>query len=110
MSYVYPHHIISFLPKALRIFSSKSAINKLPYGGVSFVPIAVSLACLKVFSSNSKMLFFQHNFSKFCKGVTFDLFVISQFQKSSKRSQTFTMGNVRIKTNNVNSTHNRSLC
>ena len=55
---MYLHHIIGFSSKALRIFSSKSAINKIAYRGANFVPIAVPRTCLKVFSSNSKMLFF----------------------------------------------------
>ena len=44
--------------KSIENFSSKSAINKPACGGANFVPIAVPLTCLKVFSSNSKMLFF----------------------------------------------------
>ena len=52
---IYLHHIIGFSSKALRIFSSKPAINKISYGGANFVPIFVPVTCLKVFSSNSKM-------------------------------------------------------
>ena len=55
---VYLRHIISFSSEALRIFSSKSAINKLAYGGANLLPIAVPRTCLKVFSSNWTMLFF----------------------------------------------------
>ena len=58
MSSMYLQHIIGFFSGALRIFSSKSTINKMAYGGANFVPIAVPRTCLKVFSSNWKTLFF----------------------------------------------------
>ena len=80
ISSTYLYHIISFSSKAFRMFSSKSAINKTAYGGANFVPIAVPRTCLKVFWSNSKGCFFLL-FSEFYEGVTWDLFVISQFQK-----------------------------
>ena len=54
---VYPQNIIGFSSKALRIFSSNSLKNKLAYTGANFVSIAVSYNFLKVFSSNSKMMF-----------------------------------------------------
>ena len=44
--------------KNLAFSPSKSAINKLAYGGTNVVLIAVPHNCLKVFSLNSKMLFF----------------------------------------------------
>ena len=49
MSSMYLHHIIGFPSKALRIFSSKSAINKITYGGANFVPISIPCTCLKFF-------------------------------------------------------------
>ena len=57
MLYVYLHSIIGFSSKTLRIFSSNSLKNKLPYTGANVVSIAVSYSFLKVFSSNSKMMF-----------------------------------------------------
>ena len=45
---MYLHRIIGFSSKAFRIFSSKSAINKIAYEGANFVPIAVPRTCLKV--------------------------------------------------------------
>ena len=55
---LYLPHIIGFSPKALRSFSSKSAINKITYRGVNFIPTSVLRTCLKDFSSNSKILLF----------------------------------------------------
>ena len=46
-----------FLLKSTENFSSKSAINKIAYGGANFVPIVVLRTCLKGFSSNSKVFF-----------------------------------------------------
>ena len=57
---MYLHHIIGFSSKALRIFTSKSDINKITYGGENCVVIAVPRVCLKVFSSNSIMRFFSN--------------------------------------------------
>ena len=78
--------------KNIENFSSKSAINKPAYGGANFVPIAVPLTCLKVFFIEFKNVVFQHYLRDFYEGVTWDLFAICQFQKSSRRSQTFTCG------------------
>ena len=36
---------------------SRSAMNKMEYGGANLVPIAVPLFCLKVLSKNWKKLF-----------------------------------------------------
>ena len=55
--YVPPPNL-RFLLKHIENFSSKLAINKIAYEGANFVPIAVPRTCLKVFSSNSKILFF----------------------------------------------------
>ena len=51
MSSMYLHHIIGFSSKASRIFSSKSAINKIAYGEANFVPIAVP--CTKNNNNNN---------------------------------------------------------
>ena len=91
------HYVIGFSSKASRIFSSNLAINKIVYGGTKLVPIVVSRNCLKVFSSNSKMLLFS-------------IVSASSIRKSLEiclLSLNFKMWNVRIKTNNVNSTQNR---
>ena len=40
-----------------KILSSRSAINRIAYGGANLVPIAVPLTLFKVFSLNWKMLF-----------------------------------------------------
>ena len=57
MPSIYVNYIIGFPSKTLGIFSFKSAITKIAYGGANFVPIVVLRTCLKVFLSNSKMLF-----------------------------------------------------
>ena len=102
--YMCLHHIIGFSSNVLMIFSSKSVINKIAYWSAIFVPIAVPHTSLRVFSSNLKNVFLA-----LFQAITWDLFVILQFQKSAKRSRTITMWNVRVKTNNVNSTQNRSV-
>ena len=58
ISPIYVNHITDFSSKALTFFSSKSAIKKIVYKCANFVPIGVPRTCQKVFSSNSKMLFF----------------------------------------------------
>ena len=57
MSSMYLNCIIGFSSKALRMFSSKSAINKIPYEGENFVSIVAPRICLKVFYRVQKCFF-----------------------------------------------------
>ena len=104
---IYLDHIIGFSSKVFRTFSSKSAMNKQHMELKTLFQLQFYVAVFFVFFLF--LFFFFYHSSKFCKGVTWDLSVIPQFRKSLKRSQTFTMWNVRVKTNNINSTQNCSL-
>ena len=51
------YRIIGFFSKALRIFSSKSAINKIAYGAANFVPIAIPRTCKSFFIEFKNVVF-----------------------------------------------------
>ena len=57
MSSLYRHHKYGLYLDSFIISSSSSNINKMLYGGVNFVPIAVPRFCLSVFFPNVNMLF-----------------------------------------------------
>ena len=58
MSSMYLHHIICFPTKILRIFSSKSVINKIAYGGTILVSMCGSTGLFKNFLNFFKNFLF----------------------------------------------------
>ena len=64
MSSLYCHHKYGLYSDSFIISSSRSAINKMLYGGTNFVSIAVPRFCLNVFFPNVNMLLFSTTSAK----------------------------------------------
>ena len=84
LSSIYLHQIIGFFWKLSNTFSLKSVMNRIAWRGAVFIPIVVPRFWLKVFSSSLNVIL-QDYFCRCCTSITWDLFVISSFQKLTKR-------------------------
>ena len=108
MSSLYLHQIIGFFFKAFKHFFLKIYHERNSIRRRILCSYCSSTFLFESLFSKFKYVILQDYLRKFCQSITRDLFVIPSFQKPTERRKTFPVWYIRVKTNNVHCTKDRS--